>query len=184
MKLNQLRDNDGAVKTRFRVGRGSSSGKGKTAGRGVKGQKSRSGVAIKGFEGGQMPVHMRLPKRGFNVPNPKRFNAVNLARLQQALDAKKLDPKMVVNIASLKEAGVIRRELDGVRILGNGELKVKLDFEVAGISAKAKIAVEKLGCGIKIVTRNEQKEKTNLKDTKKGKPSKGKKSDSLAEDKA
>ena len=145
MKLNELRDNAGARPSRTRIGRGPSSGKGKTGGRGVKGQKSRSGVAIKGFEGGQMPIHMRLPKRGFNKPNRLKLNAVNLGRLQQALDAGKLDAKQAVNMSSLKAAGVIRRELDGVRILGNGELKTKLDFEVAGMSASAKAVVEKLG---------------------------------------
>jgi large subunit ribosomal protein L15 len=145
MKLNELRDNQGARKTRVRVGRGTSSGKGKTGGRGVKGQKSRSGVSIKGFEGGQMPLHMRLPKRGFNVPNPKKLNAVNLGRLQQALDAGKLNASDAVNTANLKSAGVIRRELDGVRIIGNGELKTKLDFEVFGVSASAREAIEKLG---------------------------------------
>jgi large subunit ribosomal protein L15 len=145
MRLNELRDNQGARKTRVRVGRGTSSGKGKTGGRGVKGQKSRSGVSIKGFEGGQMPLHMRLPKRGFNVPNPKKLNAVNLGRLQQALDAGKLNASDAVNTANLKSAGVIRRELDGVRIIGNGELKTKLDFEVFGVSASAREAIEKLG---------------------------------------
>ena len=145
MKLNELRDNAGARKSRIRVGRGIASGKGKTGGRGVKGQKSRSGVAIKGFEGGQMPIHMRLPKRGFNKPNRLKLNGVNLGRLQQALDAGKLDAKAAVTAASLKAAGVIRRELDGVRILGHGELKTKLDFEVLGITASAKEAIEKLG---------------------------------------
>ena len=145
MKLNQIRDNDGARKTRMRVGRGTSSGKGKTAGRGMKGQSSRSGVAIKGFEGGQMPLHMRLPKRGFNVPNPKKLNAVNLGRLQVAIDAGKLKKGATVSAASLVEAGVLRRQLDGVRILAKGELKDKLDFEVIGMSKAAQAAVEKLG---------------------------------------
>ena len=151
MRLNELRDNQGARKTRVRVGRGTSSGKGKTGGRGVKGQKSRSGVSIKGFEGGQMPLHMRLPKRGFNVPNPKKLNAVNLGRLQQALDAGKLNASDAVNTANLKIAGVIRRELDGVRIIGNGELKTKLDFEVFGVSASAREAIEKLGGKITVL---------------------------------
>ncbi|MGB0820225.1 MAG: 50S ribosomal protein L15, partial [Parvibaculales bacterium] len=137
MKLNELRDNPGARKSRMRVGRGTSSGKGKTAGRGVKGQTSRSGVSIKGFEGGQMPLHMRLPKRGFNVPNPKKLNAVNLGRLQVAVDAGKLAKGATVSAGSLVEAGVIRRELDGVRILAKGELTEKLDFEVAGMSQAA-----------------------------------------------
>ncbi len=145
MKLNELRDNLGATKARMRVGRGTSSGKGKTGGRGVKGQTSRSGVAIKGFEGGQMPLHMRLPKRGFNKPNAKKLNAVNLGRLQQAVDAGKLAAGSVVNSQALVEAGVIRRPLDGVRILAKGELKDKLDFEVAGMSKAALAIVEKLG---------------------------------------
>lgn len=151
MKLNEIRDNDGARKSRMRVGRGTSSGKGKTAGRGVKGQTSRSGVAIKGFEGGQMPLHMRLPKRGFNVPNPTKLNAVNLGRLQVAIDAGKLKKGATVSAASLVEAGVIRRQLDGVRILAKGELKDKLDFEVTGMSKSAQAAVEKLGGKVTLV---------------------------------
>jgi large subunit ribosomal protein L15 len=151
MKLNELRDNPGARKARMRVGRGTSSGKGKTAGRGVKGQTSRSGVAIKGFEGGQMPLHMRLPKRGFNVPNPKKLNAVNLGRLQVAVEAGKLKKGATVSAASLVEAGIIRRELDGVRILAKGALTEKLDFEVAGMSKAAQDAVEKLGGKVNIL---------------------------------
>ncbi|MDB2477153.1 50S ribosomal protein L15 [Alphaproteobacteria bacterium] len=151
MKLNELRDNPGARKSRMRVGRGTSSGKGKTAGRGVKGQTSRSGVAIKGFEGGQMPLHMRLPKRGFNVPNPKKLNAVNLGRLQVAVEAGKLKKGATVSAASLVEAGIIRRELDGVRILAKGALTEKLDFEVAGMSKAAQDAVEKLGSKVNIL---------------------------------
>ena len=151
MKLNELSDNPGARKSRMRVGRGTSSGKGKTAGRGVKGQTSRSGVAIKGFEGGQMPLHMRLPKRGFNVPNPKKLNAVNLGRLQVAVEAGKLKKGATVSAASLVEAGIIRRELDGVRILAKGALTEKLDFEVAGMSKAAQDAVEKLGGKVNIL---------------------------------
>ncbi|MBL6642481.1 50S ribosomal protein L15 [Alphaproteobacteria bacterium] len=151
MKLNELRDNPGARKSRMRVGRGTSSGKGKTAGRGVKGQTSRSGVAIKGFEGGQMPLHMRLPKRGFNVPNPKKLNAVNLGRLQVAVEAGKLKKGATVSAASLVEAGIIRRELDGVRILAKGALTEKLDFEVAGMSKAAQDVVEKLGGKVNIL---------------------------------
>ncbi|MEC7234067.1 MAG: 50S ribosomal protein L15, partial [Pseudomonadota bacterium] len=124
---------------------GTSSGKGKTAGRGVKGQTSRSGVAIKGFEGGQMPIHMRLPKRGFNKPNRKKLNAVNLGRLQLAIEAGKLEKGSTVSAATLVAAGIIRRELDGVRVLARGELKEKLDFDVAGMSKAALEAVEKLG---------------------------------------
>lgn len=145
MKLNELKGNQKARKARQRVGRGVASGRGKTAGRGTKGQKSRSGVALKGFEGGQMPIHMRLPKRGFNKPNRRKLNGVNLGRLQQAIEAGRLDEKSIVNAAALKAAGIIRRELDGVRILGTGELKTKLDFEVAGASASAKAMIEKCG---------------------------------------
>lgn len=145
MKLNELVDNEGARKKRMRVGRGKSSGKGKTAGRGVKGQTSRSGVAIKGFEGGQMPIHMRLPKRGFNKPNRRKLNAVNLGRLQLAIEAGKLEKGSTVNAATLVAAGIIRRELHGVRVLAKGELKEKLDFDVAGMSKAALEAVEKVG---------------------------------------
>jgi len=155
MKLNELSDNEGARKSRMRVGRGTSSGKGKTAGRGVKGQTSRSGVAIKGFEGGQMPLFKRLPKRGFNVPNPKKLNAVNLGRLQVAIEAGKLAKGATVSAASLVEAGVLRRELDGVRILAKGELKEKLDFEVVGISKAAQAAVEKLGGKVILLAKSE-----------------------------
>jgi large subunit ribosomal protein L15 len=153
MKLNELRDNEGARKGRMRVGRGTSSGKGKTAGRGVKGQTSRSGVAIKGFEGGQMPIHMRLPKRGFNVPNPTKLNAVNLGRLQVAIEAGKIAKGATITADSLVEAGVLRRAKDGVRILAKGELKEKLDFEVAGVSKAAQEAIEKLGGKIAILAK-------------------------------
>ena len=182
MRLNELRDNQGARKTRVRVGRGTSSGKGKTGGRGVKGQKSRSGVSIKGFEGGQMPLHMRLPKRGFNVPNPKKLNAVNLGRLQQALDAGKLNASDAVNTASLKSAGVIRRELDGVRIIGNGELKTKLDFEVFGVSASAREAIEKLGGKITVLAPAPSKEDEDAKDEKKAKKKAAKKAEADVEE--
>jgi large subunit ribosomal protein L15 len=147
----------------MRVGRGTSSGKGKTAGRGVKGQTSRSGVAIKGFEGGQMPLHMRLPKRGFNVPNPKKLNAVNLGRLQVAVEAGKLKKGVTVSAASLVEAGIIRRELDGVRILAKGALTEKLDFEVAGMSKAAQDAVEKLGGKVNILVAANTDEAPNAK---------------------
>ena len=182
MRLNELRDNQGARKTRVRVGRGTSSGKGKTGGRGVKGQKSRSGVSIKGFEGGQMPLHMRLPKRGFNVPNPKKLNAVNLGRLQQALDAGKLNASDAVNTASLKSAGVIRRELDGVRIIGNGELKTKLDFEVFGVSASAREAIEKLGGKITVLAPAPSKEDEDAKAEKKAKKKAAKKAEADVEE--
>ena len=182
MRLNELRDNQGARKTRVRVGRGMSSGKGKTGGRGVKGQKSRSGVSIKGFEGGQMPLHMRLPKRGFNVPNPKKLNAVNLGRLQQALDAGKLNASDAVNTASLKNAGVIRRELDGVRIIGNGELKTKLDFEVFGVSASAREAIEKLGGKITVLAPAPSKDDDDAKAEKKAKKKAAKKAEADVEE--
>jgi large subunit ribosomal protein L15 len=151
MKLNEIADNPGATKNRFRVGRGIGSGKGKTGGRGVKGQKSRTGVAVKGFEGGQMPIHRRLPKRGFNNIFSKDFNEVGLGRVQQAIDAGKLDPKAPVTAEALKAAGVIRRPRDGVRLLGNGELNAKVAFEIAGASKSATAAVEKAGGSVKIV---------------------------------
>nr|WP_321456661.1 50S ribosomal protein L15 [uncultured Cohaesibacter sp.] len=151
MKLNEVRDNDGATQYRKRVGRGIGSGLGKTGGRGVKGQKSRSGVAIKGFEGGQMPLHRRLPKRGFNNIFAKNFNIVSLGRVQQAIDAGKLDAKAPVTVVALKEAGVVRRLLDGVRLLSDGELTAKVSFEIEGASRAAIEAVEKAGGSVKII---------------------------------
>jgi len=145
MKLNQLADNPGARKSRMRVGRGIGSGKGKTAGRGGKGQTARSGVAIKAFEGGQMPLHRRLPKRGFNAIAPKAYAEVNVGRIQAAIDAGKLDAAAPVTAETLVAAGVIRRKRDGVRLLGNGEIKSKVDFEVEGASKSALAAVEKAG---------------------------------------
>ncbi|MBN8529400.1 MAG: 50S ribosomal protein L15 [Caulobacterales bacterium] len=145
MKLNEIRDNEGAHKKRMRVGRGPGSGKGKTSGRGVKGQKSRSGVAIGGFEGGQMPLYMRMPKRGFNNPNALKLAEVNLWRLQDAIDAKKLDIKSEINGEALVAAGVIRRVKDGVRLLGTGEIKGKLNLVVWSASAGAIKAVEAAG---------------------------------------
>ena len=142
MKLNEIRDNEGAHKKRMRVGRGPGSGKGKTSGRGVKGQKSRTGVSLLGFEGGQMPLYMRMPKRGFNNPNALKLAEVNLWRLQEAVDAGKLDAKAEVNGAALVAAGVIRRAKDGVRVLGTGELKAKLNLVVWSASSGAKKAIE------------------------------------------
>lgn len=150
MKLNELSDNNGARKGRIRVGRGIGSGKGKTGGRGVKGQKSRSGVAVKGFEGGQMPIHMRMPKRGFNSHVANDYAEVNLGRLQKAVDSGKLDASKTVDAAALIAAGVIRREKDGVRVLGKGELTTKLNLEVAGASKGATEAVEKVGGSITV----------------------------------
>jgi large subunit ribosomal protein L15 len=151
MKLNEISDSPGATKNRMRVGRGIGSGKGKTAGRGVKGQKARTGVAIKGFEGGQMPLHRRLPKRGFNNIFAKTFNEVGLDRVQQAIDAGKLDGKAVVTAEALKAAGVFKRTRDGVRILANGELKAAVSFEVAGASKAAIAAIEKAGGSVKLL---------------------------------
>lgn len=146
MKLNELSDNPGARKNRTRVGRGIGSGKGKTGGRGVKGQKSRSGVAIKGFEGGQMPIYRRMPKRGFTNLFRKEFAVVNLGRLQQAIDDKRLDAKKTVDKAALMAAGLVGRRVgDGVRLLANGELKTKITIDVAGASKAAVEAVEKAG---------------------------------------
>jgi large subunit ribosomal protein L15 len=144
-KLNEIRDNPGAHKKRMRVGRGEGSGKGKTGGRGVKGQKSRSGVAIAAFEGGQMPLYMRMPKRGFNNPFAKELAEVNFWRLEQAIAAGKLDPKKPIDAEALVAAGVIRRKLDGVRLLGKGELKSKLELTVYSASAAAAKAVEAAG---------------------------------------
>jgi len=151
MKLNQLRDLEGAVKERKRVGRGIGSGSGKTAGRGVKGQKGRSGVAINGFEGGQMPIYRRLPKRGFNNIFAKRFNIVSLGRVQEALDAGRLKSGAAVTVESLKDAGIISQLRDGVRLLSDGEIKAKLSFEVAGASKAAIAKVEKAGGSVKLL---------------------------------
>ncbi|KPB01282.1 50S ribosomal protein L15 [Ahrensia marina] len=145
MKLNEIRDNEGATHSKIRVGRGIGSGKGKTGGRGVKGQKSRSGVAIKGYEGGQMPIYRRLPKRGFTNVFTKNFNVVSIERLEAAIEAKKLDAKKTITIDTLIEAGVCRRALDGVRVLGDGEAKSKLNLEVAGASKSAIEKIEKAG---------------------------------------
>ncbi|RWH68693.1 MAG: 50S ribosomal protein L15 [Mesorhizobium sp.] len=150
MKLNDLRDKDGATHSKKRLGRGIGSGSGKTAGRGVKGQKARSGVAVNGFEGGQMPLYRRLPKRGFNNIFAKSFAVVSLARIQAALDAKKLDAKTTVTAEALVAAGVIRRVKDGVRILSDGDLKAKLAFDVAGASKAAIEKIEKAGGSVKL----------------------------------
>jgi len=151
MKLSDLAHNAGSRKKRMRVGRGIGSGKGKTAGRGGKGQTARSGVRIKGFEGGQMPLHRRLPKRGFNNIFRLKFVEINLDRLQQAIDAKLIDAKDAINAESLVKSGVLRRAKDGVRLLGRGELKTKLTIEVHGASKSAIAAVEKAGGNVKIL---------------------------------
>jgi large subunit ribosomal protein L15 len=151
MKLNQIADRPGSRKDRTRIGRGIGSGKGKTGGRGGKGQTARSGVRIKGFEGGQMPLHRRLPKRGFNKPFGLKLHEVNLGRVQQAIDAGKLDAGATVDAAALIKAGLLRRAHDGVRLLGNGELKAKVAFSVWGASKSAVTAVEKAGGSVTIL---------------------------------
>ncbi|MFW6076737.1 MAG: 50S ribosomal protein L15 [Hyphomicrobiales bacterium] len=151
MKLNELKDRPGAREARKRVGRGIGSGLGKTAGRGHKGQRARSGVATAGFEGGQMPIYRRLPKRGFNKPSRDRFNEVNLGRVQMAVDAGKLDSAQPVTPETLLAAGVISRAFDGVRLLGGGDLKAKLSFQVHHASKSAVAAVEKLGGSVTVI---------------------------------
>jgi large subunit ribosomal protein L15 len=151
MKLNELSDRPGSRKNRMRIGRGIGSGMGKTGGRGGKGQTARSGVRIKGFEGGQMPLHRRLPKRGFNNLSARDYNEVGLDKVQQAVDSGRLEKGATVNAAALKAAGIIRRNRDGVRLLANGEIKAKLAFEVEGASAAARAAVEKAGGSVIIV---------------------------------
>jgi large subunit ribosomal protein L15 len=158
MQLHQLAGRPGARKTRKRIGRGIGSGKGKTGGRGGKGQTARSGVRIKGFEGGQMPLHRRLPKRGFNNIFRLEFAEINLDRIQQAIDAKVIDAKDTVNAESLVKAGVLRRAKDGVRLLGRGELKAKVNIEVHGASKSAVAAVEKAGGTVKILAPAKQEE--------------------------
>ncbi|MEQ8387797.1 MAG: 50S ribosomal protein L15 [Alphaproteobacteria bacterium] len=151
MKLNQIRDNAGATHARKRVGRGIGSGLGKTSGKGHKGQKARSGVAIKGFEGGQMPIHRRVPKRGFNNVFAKSYQIVNLAQLQAAVEAGRIKDGETVTAKSLAEAGLIRRTKDGIRVLGRGEIKAKLQIEAAGASKSAIAAIEKAGGTITVL---------------------------------
>jgi large subunit ribosomal protein L15 len=145
MKLNELRDNEGAVKSRKRVARGPGSGKGKTAGRGIKGQKSRSGVAIKGYEGGQMPLYRRLPKRGFSKPNRKEWAVVNLGLIQKFVDAGKLDASQPITEDTLVAVGLTTRKRDGIRVLAKGEISAKLDITVSGASRPAADAIAKAG---------------------------------------
>ena len=151
MKLNEIRDNEGATKNRMRVGRGIGSGKGKQAGRGGKGQTARSGVAIKGFEGGQMPLHRRLPKRGFNNPGARDLNEVNLGRIQAAVEAGKLDTAAPVTVETLVAAGVLSKPRDGVKVLGNGELSAALTFQVTGASKSATAAIERAGGSVTLL---------------------------------
>ena len=165
MKLNEIKDNAGARKSRIRVGRGIGSGKGKTAGRGQKGAKARSGVSVNGFEGGQMPLHMRLPKRGFNNPFAKDYAEVNLGQIQKLVDAKKLDAKAVIDHDALQAAGIARGGKNGVRLLGKGEFTTKLSFKVAGASKGAVAAVEKAGGTVEVIV---AKDPADLAAAKKG----------------
>jgi len=155
MKLNEIRDNPGSSKARIRVGRGIGSGKGKQAGRGGKGQTARSGVRIKGFEGGQMPLHRRLPKRGFTSPARLDYNVVNLGRIQKAIDAGKLDAAEPITVESLMKAGVVTRRRDGVKVLGVGELTTKATFEVEVASKSAAAAIEKAGGSLKTLRKED-----------------------------
>ena len=181
MKLNEIRDNPGARKTRMRVGRGIGSGLGKTAGRGQKGAKARSGVSIAGFEGGQMPLHMRIPKRGFNNIFARDYAEVNIGAVQKAIDAGKLDIKGTLDHGALKTAGLARGGKDGVRLLGKGELKAKLAFKVAGVSKGAREAVEKAGGSIELI---ERKNPAELAAAKKGKARDARIADKAAKSKA
>jgi len=151
MKLNELHDNPGATKKRMRVGRGPGSGKGKMGGRGIKGQKSRSGVAINGYEGGQMPLYMRLPKRGFNKPNRARYAVVNLGLIEKFIGEGKLDASATITEDALVASGLVRRKLDGVRVLAKGEITTKVDLSVTGASKSAVDAVEKAGGSVQII---------------------------------
>jgi len=175
MRLNELKDKPGSRKFRVRVGRGIGSGMGKTAGRGGKGQTARSGVRLGGFEGGQMPLHRRLPKRGFNKLDRKVYNEINLGRLQEAVDAGRLDAGKPVDIAALLAAGLARRPLDGVRLLGEGELKAKLALTVNHASASATAAIEKAGGSVTLIQRKvlpadeAKRKKTAAKKAKTGK---------------
>lgn len=178
-KLNELAPREGSTKGRMRVGRGPGSGKGKTAGRGVKGQKARTGVAVKGFEGGQMPLHRRLPKRGFKSMDRREFNEINVGDIEAALEAGRLAAGKSIDNAMLVEAGVLRRKLDGLRLLGNGELKSKVAITVDHASASARAAVEKAGGSVtviekKVLAADETKRaKTAAKRAKTAKPGKG-----------
>ena len=151
MKLTDIRDNEGATKDRMRVGRGIGSGKGKQGGRGGKGQTARSGVRIKGFEGGQMPLHRRLPKRGFNNPGARDLNEVNVGRIQEAIAAGKLDAGTPITVETLVAAGICSRARDGVKILGNGEITTGVAFQVAGASKSAVEAIERAGGSVSIL---------------------------------
>ena len=180
-KLNEIKDNEGARKGRMRVGRGIGSGKGKTGGRGVKGQKSREGVSIAGFEGGQMPLHMRIPKRGFNNIFAKDYAEVNIGAIQKAIDAGKLDAKGTLDHDALKAVGLARGGKDGVRLLGKGELKAKLALKIAGASKGAREAVDKAGGSIELI---EPRNSAELAAAKKGKAREARIADNAAKNAA
>ena len=181
MKLNELSDNAGARHRKMRVGRGIGSGKGKTAGRGQKGAKARSGVSVNGFEGGQMPLHMRIPKRGFNNIFAKDYAEVNLGAIQKMIDAGKLEAKGTLDHDALKAAGLARGGKDGVRVLGKGELKAKLALKVAGVSKGAREAIEKAGGSVELI---EPKNPAELAAAKKGKARDARIADKAAKSKA
>jgi large subunit ribosomal protein L15 len=178
MRLNQIKDNEGSRKERVRVGRGIGSGMGKQGGRGGKGQTARSGVRLGGFEGGQMPLHRRLPKRGFNKINRKDWNALNVGDLQAAIDTKRIDASKPIDLATLVAGGLVRRPLDGLRILGEGEIKSKISLTANHVSAKAKEAIEKAGGSINLIVKKilkadvEKAAKTAAKRAKKTAPKK------------
>ena len=165
MKLNELKDNVGSIKSRKRIGRGIGSGKGKTSGKGHKGQKSRSGVSIKGFEGGQMPIHRRLPKRGFTNVNRINYTELNLDKIQKLIEIKKIDSKKIVNYKTFLDLGLVKSKKAKIKLLGKGEIKVKIDLEVSASSKSAKDSVEKLGGSVLIL---DDKKKTINKDKKTG----------------
>ena len=165
MKLNEIKDNAGSTKSRKRIGRGIGSGKGKTSGKGHKGQKSRSGVSIKGFEGGQMPIHRRLPKRGFTSVNRINYTELNLDKIQKLIEIKKIDSKKIVNYKTFLDLGLVKSKKAKIKLLGKGEIKVKIDLEVSASSKSAKDSVEKLGGSVLIL---DDKKKTINKDKKTG----------------
>ena len=151
MKLNEIKDNSGSTKSRKRIGRGIGSGTGKTSGKGHKGQKSRSGVSIKGFEGGQMPIHRRLPKRGFNNINRNRFTELNLGNIQNLIDSKKIDPKKIISFKTLLDLGLVKSKKAEIKLLGKGDIKIKVDIEVSAFSKSAKENIEKIGGSVIIL---------------------------------
>lgn len=170
MKLNEIRDNPGARRSKMRICRGIGSGKGKTGGRGGKGQTARTGVAINGFEGGQMPIYRRLPKRGFTNIFAKQFVEVNLGQLQVAIDAGKLDAKENITAEALVEAGLVRRVKDGIRLLGKGEVKSKINIQVAGVTKSAQAAIEKAGGAVEVIAQQAEAAKPLESATKETKP--------------